>query len=60
MTNSELASNSGPGLATVTGRVALVTRGTRGIGAAICRQLAAEGADIAAGYWRGQESAGSS
>jgi acetoacetyl-CoA reductase len=39
------------------GRVALVTGGTRGIGAAITRCLSQSGAFVAAGYNRGRESA---
>ncbi len=39
------------------GRVAFVTGGTRGIGAAICRSLAAQGATIAAGYSSDEEKA---
>ncbi|MEA2638311.1 MAG: hypothetical protein QOE18_1368, partial [Chloroflexota bacterium] len=39
------------------GRVAFVTGGTRGIGAAICHSLAEQGADVAAGYSRDLDTA---
>ncbi len=59
MTPTQHSGPSGPvaGPVTVSDRVAFVTGGTRGIGAAICRELAIAGADIAAGFWRGHESA---
>ena len=39
------------------GRIAFVTGGTRGIGATICRSLAEQGADVAAGFSRDQKTA---
>ena len=41
----------------LSGRVAFITGGTRGIGAAISRSMAAQGADVAAGYSGNDEAA---
>jgi 3-oxoacyl-[acyl-carrier protein] reductase len=46
-----------PAFASLEGKTALVTGGSRGIGAAIARELAAAGASVVVGYRSGQEEA---
>jgi 3-oxoacyl-[acyl-carrier protein] reductase len=46
-----------PDFASLEGKTALVTGGSRGIGAAIARELAAAGATVVVGYRSGQEEA---
>jgi 3-oxoacyl-[acyl-carrier protein] reductase len=46
-----------PPFASLEGRVALVTGGSRGIGTAICRELGRAGARVAVNYRRGREGA---